>query len=97
MSKPGGKTPLLWVLMLAFSGTYSDTGRAGVTWVFATSRDSRSRSRAPLSCRRIPDRLSFSPVWAYGGDTDDADDFSPGRGGVRLFHSATMLRSSAVA
>ena len=95
MSKPGGNTPLRWLLVLAFSGTSCDTGRVGVTWVLTTSRDSRSRSRAPLSCRRIPDRLSFSPVCTYGGDTDDAGDFSPGRVGVRSFHSATMLRTDA--
>ncbi|KJA13166.1 hypothetical protein HYPSUDRAFT_209771 [Hypholoma sublateritium FD-334 SS-4] len=56
MSKPGGNTPLLWFLTLAFSGTSCDTRRAGVTCVAAPSRDSRSCSRAPLSCRRVSDR-----------------------------------------
>lgn len=95
MSQPGGNTPILCLLKLAFSGTSSDTGRAGVICVAAPSRDSRSRSRAFLSCRRVPDRLSVPSVCAYGGDTNDAGDFSLGRVVVCSFHSATMLRTDA--
>jgi hypothetical protein len=93
MSKPGGKTPLRPLLILALSPLSPEGGLVGAGLLIA--RASRSLARAPSTRRRIPYRPSFS-VW--GGETEETEpgaDFSPVRpaAGVRSFHRLTIFRT----
>ena len=98
ISKPGGKTPLRPLRILALSPLSPEIGLEGAGAGLLTARASRSLARAPSTRRRIPYRPSFSEFAAGGGEAEEIEpgaDLSPVRpaAGVRSFHRLTIFRT----